>query len=88
MNVENVSWNIWEFEKSVLFRKPDEQELSYRVLLKKGSNYLLLPVICVLQMKEVLEETRLTHGPNEMLPEGSRCSVNENVLLEKESVKG
>jgi len=49
---------------------------------------LLLPVICVLQMKEVLEETRLTHGPNEMLPEGSGCSVNENVLLEKESVKG
>lgn len=56
--------------------------------LKKGSNYLQLPVIYVLQMKELFEETTLIHGSNEMLPESSGYSVNENMLLEKEGVKG
>ena len=47
-----------------------------------------LPVICVLQMKEALEETTLIHGSNEMLPEGSGYSVNESMLLENKGVKG
>lgn len=36
---------------------------------KKASNYLQLSLICVLQMKEALQETTLSHGASETLPE-------------------
>lgn len=47
-----------------------------------------MPVICVLQTNQALEETTLNHECNEMVPEGSGSSMNENMLLEKEGAKG